>query len=209
MEGAWEEGVLGEGVNVAVVDSGLFWEHEDLRDNVDTSRNHDYTGEGDVYSRYLHHGTNVAGIIAGRDNSVGVRGVAPRSTIYTYNLINTNRIRTLDMADAMLRNYDVTAVSNNSWGPEDDAGLGFGNAFWELGVETGVTIGYEGKGIFYAFAAGNGHRLGGPFQPGRAGQFLRGDGGVRGERGGCEEQLLGDGGEPVGMRSVGATSGEI
>ena len=24
---------------------------------------------------------------------------------------------------------------------------------------TGVSIGYEGKGIFYAFAAGNGHRL--------------------------------------------------
>ena len=160
VEGAWEEGVLGEGVNVAVVDSGLYWEHEDLRDNVDESRNHDYSGTGDVYSRYLHHGTNVAGIIAARDNSVGVRGVAPRSTIYTYNLINTNRIRALDMADAMLRNYDVTAVSNNSWGPPDDAGLGFGNAFWELGVETGVTIGYEGKGIFYAFAAGNGHRLG-------------------------------------------------
>ena len=80
-----------------------------------------------MYSRYLHHGTNVAGIIAGRDNSVGVRGVAPRSTIYTYNLMQYEQDRgALDMADAMLRNYDVTAVSNNSWGPPDDAGLGFG-----------------------------------------------------------------------------------
>ena len=157
VEGAWEEGVLGEGVTVAVVDSGLFWEHEDLRDNVDTSRNHDYRGEGDVYSRYLHHGTLVAGIIAGRDNSIGVRGVAPRATIYSYNLLRTNLIPDVEIADAMVRNYDVTAVSNNSWGPPDGAGLGYAPSFWELGVETGVSIGYEGKGIFYAFAAGNGH----------------------------------------------------
>ena len=160
VEGAWEEGVLGEGVTVAVVDSGLFSDHEDLRDNVDTSRNHDYRGEGDVYSRYLHHGTLVAGIIAGRDNSIGVRGVAPRATIYSYNLLRTNLIPDVEIADAMVRNYDVTAVSNNSWGSVDDAGLGSAPSFWELAVETGVTIGYEGKGIFYAFAAGNGHRLG-------------------------------------------------
>ena len=160
VEGAWEEGVLGEGVNVAVVDSGLFSDHEDLRDNVDTSRNHDYRGEGDVYSRYLHHGTLVAGIIAGRDNSIGVRGVAPRATIYSYNLLHTNMVSDVETADAMVRNYDVTAVSNNSWGPEDGAGLGYAPALWELAVETGVGLGYEGKGIFYAFAAGNGH-LGG------------------------------------------------
>ena len=157
VEGAWEEGVLGEGVNVAVVDSGLFSDHEDLRDNVDESRNHDYRGEGDVYSRYLHHGTLVAGIIAGRDNSIGVRGVAPRATIYSYNLLHTNMVSDVETADAMVRNYDVTAVSNNSWGPVDGAGLGFAPSLWELGVETGVSIGYEGKGIFYAFAAGNGH----------------------------------------------------
>ena len=157
VEGAWEEGVLGEGVTVAVVDSGLFSDHEDLRDNVDTSRNHDYRGEGDVYSRYLHHGTHVAGIIAGRDNSIGVRGVAPRATIYSYNLLRTNLIPDVEIADAMVRNYDVTAVSSNSWGSVDDAGLGSAPSFWELAVETGVSIGYEGKGIFYAFAAGNGH----------------------------------------------------
>ena len=154
VEGAWEEGVLGEGVNVAVVDSGLFWEHEDLRENVDESRNHDYSGTGDVYSRYLHHGTNVAGIIAGRDNSIGVRGVAPRSTIYSYNLLNTNRIEAVDIADAMLRNYDVTAVSNNSWGPKDDAGLGFSHPFWELAVDAGVSFGYEGQGYFLCVRGG-------------------------------------------------------
>ena len=161
VEGAWESGALGEGVNVAIVDDGMYYEHVDLRDNVDTSKNHDYGGTGDVFSRYEHHGTHVAGIIAGKDNSIGVRGVAPRSTIYSYNLLRTSRVRLVDMADAMLRHYDVTAVSNNSWGPATDPGPGFAPAFWELAVDAGVSFGYDGKGVFYAFAAGNGHLEGG------------------------------------------------
>ena len=41
VEAVWEEGNMGEGVNVAIVDNGLFYEHEDLKDNVDTSKNWD------------------------------------------------------------------------------------------------------------------------------------------------------------------------
>ena len=44
VEAAWAQGVTGEGVNVAVVDDGMYFTHVDLRDNVDASRNHDYTG---------------------------------------------------------------------------------------------------------------------------------------------------------------------
>ena len=81
VEPAWEDGVLGEDVNIAVVDRGMDVGHEDLKDNVDIGLNHDYNDEGNIYNRYQHHGTHVAGIIAARDNSVGVRGVAPRATI--------------------------------------------------------------------------------------------------------------------------------
>ena len=34
VEAAWAQGVTGEGVNVAVVDDGMYHTHEDLRDNV-------------------------------------------------------------------------------------------------------------------------------------------------------------------------------
>ena len=47
VEAAWAQGATGEGVNVAVVDDGMYYTHEDLKDNVDTSRNHDYTGSGE------------------------------------------------------------------------------------------------------------------------------------------------------------------
>ena len=79
VEPAWDDDVLGEGVNIAVVDRGMDVGHEDLKDNVDIGLNHDYNDEGNIYNRYQHHGTHVAGIIAARDNSVGVRGVAPRA----------------------------------------------------------------------------------------------------------------------------------
>ena len=161
VEPVWEEGIRGEGVNVAVVDDGMYYAHEDLKDNVDTSRNHDYTGAGDIYIPFEHHGTHVAGIIAARDNDIGVRGVAPRATVYGYNYL-AGETSDLNRADAMTRNRDLTAVSNNSWGPVDWPGLGRANAFWKLAIETGINSGYDSKGIFYAFAGGNGgagHRL--------------------------------------------------
>ena len=159
VEAAWAQGVTGEGVNVAVVDDGMYHTHEDLRDNVDTSRNHDYTGGGDIYTPLEHHGTHVAGIIAARDNGIGVRGVAPRATIYGYNFL-AGDTTTLNRLDAMTRNRAVTAVSNNSWGPRDGPGLGQAGSFWEQAIEGSIRTGYDGKGVFYVFAAGNGHEQG-------------------------------------------------
>ena len=159
VEAAWAQGITGEGVNVAIVDDGMYFTHEDLRDNVDTSRNHDYTGSGSIYTPIEHHGTHVAGIIAARDNGIGVRGVAPRATVYGYNLL-AGESTAFSVADAMARNRVTTAVSNNSWGPTDDPGLGRAGAFWEQAVMTGLDTGYDGKGVFYAFAGGNGHEFG-------------------------------------------------
>ena len=159
VELVWEEGIKGEGVNVAIVDDGMYYAHEDLRDNVDTSRNHDYTGNEDIYIPFEHHGTHIAGLIAARDNDIGVRGVAPRATIYGYNFLAGERT-VLNITDAMSRNVGVTAVSNNSWGPSEGPGLDGANAFWKRSIENGVGVGYGGKGTLYVFAGGNGHEEG-------------------------------------------------
>ncbi len=144
--------VNGEGVNVVVVDYGMDWRHEDLRPNVEASRNHDYGGGNDIHHSDEHHGTMVSGVLAARDNSIGVRGVAPRATIHGHNFLSAQSA--FSEADSMVRNGEVTAVSNNSWGPV--AVLGFAESFWELAVEKGIRDGYGGKGTFYVFAAGNG-----------------------------------------------------
>ena len=159
VEPVWEEDIKGEGINVAVVDDGMYYTHVDLKDNVDTSKNHDYSGSGDIYTPFEHHGTHVAGLIAARDNDIGVRGVAPRATVYGYNYL-AGETSDLNRADAMTRNRDLTAVSNNSWGPIDGPWLGRANAFWKVAIETGINSGYDGKGVLYAFAGGNGHEEG-------------------------------------------------
>ena len=124
VEPAWAT-TKGEGVNVAIVDRGIHAAHEDLVDNVLAGRNHDY------YARDFlgvdDQGTRVAGLIAARDNDIGVRGVAPRATIYSYNLTARGNFSAADEADAMTRNMVDTAVSNNSWGYSDTGVLGAGN----------------------------------------------------------------------------------
>ena len=158
VEGVWAEGFDGAGINVAVVDDGMDHRHEDLIGNVDTSRNHDYTGGGDIHQSLEHHGTNVAGVIAASANSVGVRGVAPRATVYGYNFLADGT--DLNQASAMTRNGGITAVSNNSWGSRGP-GLVHASSFWEIAVESGIRTGYNGKGTFYVFSGGNNHLIGG------------------------------------------------
>ena len=166
VEPVWAEGINGEGVNIAVVDDGMYYAHEDLAANVNTTLNHNYDTDShdshDIYGRYEHHGTNVAGIIAARDNGVGVRGVAPRATIYGYNYLTDaaqqRLVQDINQANAMSRNRVATAVSNNSWGYLDGPWLNQANRLWELAVDSGIREGYDGKGVFYVFSGGNGGR---------------------------------------------------
>ena len=145
----------GDGINVAVVDDGMHYTHEDLTDNVDTSLNHNYDPDlTDIYHYFEWHGTAVAGLIAAKDNSLGVRGVAPEATIYGYNYLEEQS--DANEADAMSRNSAVTAVSNNSWGSPDYSRPEYATELWEMAVEDGAINGYGGKGVVYVWSAGNG-----------------------------------------------------
>ena len=154
VEDVWAGGNMGAGIGVAVVDGGLDEVHPDLRENVDAARGHDYTDGDGLLDHGGFHGTGVAGLIAARDNELGGRGVAPRATVYGYNLVRSSS--DLNEADAMTRNMAATAVSNNSWGPPDGPGLDPAPAVWEMAVDDGVETGYGGKGIVYLWAGGNG-----------------------------------------------------
>ena len=121
-----------------------------LAANVNTSLNHNYgTNSNDIYGPYEHHGTAVAGIIAARDNGIGVRGVAPRATVYGYNFLTgaaqQRLVQDRNRVDAMTRNRVVTAVSNNIWALRQTR-IGEANRLWESAVDSGVREGYDGKG---------------------------------------------------------------
>ena len=163
VESVWAAGNKGEGINVAVIDYGLDPDHEDLVDNVIASRNYvvgsgDDNPRDDVLYHFEPHGTNVAGLIAARDNDIGMRGVAPRANIYAYSR-NEPIFTEDDLAAAMIRDLADTAVSNNSWIWHGYLHLPRRPpAVWEMAVERGVTEGFDNKGIFYVFGAGNGYQ---------------------------------------------------
>jgi subtilisin-like proprotein convertase family protein len=151
----WAAGVKGEGVKAVVVDEGVDLGHEDLRQNVATGQSYDYVGNAPL--SYAEHGTCVAGLLAARDlNGLGVRGVAPRVSLRSFNLLQD--LTSLNEFDAMTRGKDVVAVSNNSWGDAyDQTGLlSFADPMWLNGVRQGATTGRGGKGVVYFWASGNG-----------------------------------------------------
>ena len=162
VEDVWDASdpaTMGEGIRIAIVDTGMHSAHEDLSLNVDTSRNHNYrNGDTNISGSRTRHGTSVAGIIAARDNSVGVRGVAPRATIYGYNLLASSTVTDANVADAMTRDLADTAVSNNSWGSGRSGNPVRAHATWEAAVVNGVENGFGGKGVVYVWAGGNGYR---------------------------------------------------
>ena len=172
VERVWEEGYEGEGVHVAVVDGGVYLRHRDLEDNASVRLSVDYTAtpSGEQFIPSANHGTSVAGIIAARgDNGIGVRGVAPRATIYSYNAV-LPEVTFGAILDAMTRNMEITAVSNNSWGSAVLGAFSDVPEIWKMAVKQGVERGFGGKGIVYVFSAGNAHDI--VFAPGHPGFII-------------------------------------
>jgi subtilisin family serine protease len=77
--GAWNAGVRGDGVRVAVLDGGFDLDHPDLVPNINMALSIDFTGEGLQYTLAdtFSHGTHTAGTIGAADNAFGTIGVAP------------------------------------------------------------------------------------------------------------------------------------
>ncbi|HEX5719783.1 MAG TPA: S8 family serine peptidase [Thermoanaerobaculia bacterium] len=80
---AWAAGCTGLGARVAVLDGGIYAAHQDLAGAVDTACSASFV-PGQNFNQDLGtfwHGTHVAGIVAARDNNLGVIGIAPEATI--------------------------------------------------------------------------------------------------------------------------------
>lgn len=89
----WEQGYKGQGTVVAVLDTGVNYEHRDIRNRMWTHPdypNHGYNYvENNFETMDIHsHGTHVAGTVAG-DGSAGTRtGVAPESKIMALKILS-------------------------------------------------------------------------------------------------------------------------
>ncbi len=166
VENVWASGLRGENIRVAVVDDGLEVTHQDLAPNVVEGASYNYVNDGSwqrgspwplpCYANQFH-GTAVGGVVAARDgNSLGGRGVAPRTSLVGYNAMATDRDS--DMLDALVRDQARNHIYNNSWGAEDNGQFSAptSKAAYAGTILNGLRNGRNGLGSIYTFAGGNG-----------------------------------------------------
>src|SRR3954471_14811163 len=78
---AWQQGLDGDGVTVAVVDTDIDATQPDLADRI-APDGADLTQPDGCPDGIPNHGTQVAGVVAAdRDNATGIAGVAPAAKI--------------------------------------------------------------------------------------------------------------------------------
>ncbi|CAM5214247.1 Major intracellular serine protease OS=Ureibacillus acetophenoni OX=614649 GN=SAMN05877842_11384 PE=3 SV=1 [Ureibacillus acetophenoni] len=87
----WENS-KGNGITVAILDTGCDVTHPDLSGRIIGGRNftRDDNGDPDVYTDYNGHGTHVAGTIAAIHNGTGVVGVAPEANLLIVKVLDRN-----------------------------------------------------------------------------------------------------------------------
>jgi minor extracellular protease Epr len=81
----WDFNYTGKGVKIAILDTGIS-PHKDLKIAGGIS----FVSYTSSYFDDNGHGTHVAGIIAAKNNSIGVVGVAPDASIYAVKVLNAS-----------------------------------------------------------------------------------------------------------------------
>jgi len=137
--------LLGAGVRVAVLDTGIDYTHPDLA--VNYAGGHDFVNNDDDPWDDNGHGTHVAGTIAARDDDAGVVGVAPQATLFALKVLDASGQGLFSHVVAALEwavDHDVR-VTNNSYGSSIDPGTIVQQAFDNA----------EAAGVLHVAAAGN------------------------------------------------------
>lgn len=162
----WNRGYTGNGVVVAVIDSGVDYTHPDLDGNiwvntdeipgngidddrngyVDDVRGWDFAFNDSDPMDVLGHGTHVAGAIAAERDGAGITGVAPNAKIMPVKVGN---------ASPLVRHNDIAAgiryaVDNGA----DVINLSFGSNFPSFERDTAISYAIS-RGVVVVMAAGN------------------------------------------------------
>lgn len=88
----WSESKQGNGVVIAVLDTGCQKDHPDLEERIIGGRNFtaDFNGDENNFDDNNGHGTHVAGTIAASENNQGVLGMAPQAKLLILKVLEGN-----------------------------------------------------------------------------------------------------------------------
>lgn len=164
VEEAWKY-TKGAGIIVAVIDSGFDLDHPDINYaslGYDAQTGSMTAAAADTSSE--NHGTAVAGLIAARDDGIGVVGVAPEAKILPIRLYGDDgMVSSSQIIRAHLKAVELGAtIINNSWGTYDPRlAQGESLEISEQEIELYNNLATEandGKGVVVIFASGNSAR---------------------------------------------------
>ncbi len=163
---AWAQGHTGDGIVVAVVDSGVDYSHIDLRDNIwvntgeianngidddgngfiDDTTGWDFSSNDNRPLDVEGHGTHVAGTIAATNNNTGVTGIAYGARIMPVRVLGDNGSGSSSDVAAGIR----YAAANGA----DVINLSLGSSRPNSTIEAAIEYATE-QGSFVVMASGN------------------------------------------------------
>jgi len=128
---AWDLGYTGEGIKIAIIDTGIDYNHPDLGgcfgDGCKVVGGYDIYNQDEDPMDDHGHGTHVAGISTSEDgNQVGLKGIAPNASLYAYKVLDSGGSGYMDgviegIERAVLDEVDVISMSLGGSGNPDDA----------------------------------------------------------------------------------------
>ncbi|MBD2509133.1 S8 family serine peptidase [Nostoc muscorum FACHB-395] len=162
----WAQGYTGKGVVVAVIDTGVDYNHEDLKNNIWTNTKEiagngiDDDGNGYIDDNYgwnfadqnnntldnNGHGTHVSGTIAGENNNYGVTGIAYDAKIMPVKVLNESGSGSYSSISKGIR----YAVDNGA----NVINLSLGGTSSNRTLESAINYA-SSKGVIIVMAAGN------------------------------------------------------
>ncbi len=153
----WQMGYTGEDVLVAIIDTGVNYNHHDLQDHM--WQDNDYPNHGYDFINNdnnpmddMGHGTHCAGTIAGDGTSGSQTGVAPDATIMALKVLRSDGTGSESavwqaMDFALQHNADVISMSlgwQHSWGVDRTAWRNATVSLLEANIPAAIAAGNEG-----------------------------------------------------------------
>jgi len=159
---------LGQGVTVAVADSGIELKHEELSNNAATGLHWNFvagTTNGNPVNRFANgaHGTEVAGLLAAGVNNFRMAGAAPGAHLASWVITDVNT-RIVLSDSQMMGVYEFESntvdVQNHSWGVSGSYGPLLGPGLLEsTGISNAIQFGRGGRGTIIVRSAGDGRGI--------------------------------------------------